>query len=47
MLETSRIRHVMTEDLGPMSPTTLAKAHARLESGKTIGKIALSAMSKT
>lgn len=44
MLETSRIRHVMTEDYGPMSPQTLAKAHARLESGKAVGKIALSAL---
>jgi alcohol dehydrogenase len=44
MLDTSRITHVMTENFGPMSPQTLAKAHARLESGKTVGKIALSAM---
>ncbi len=36
------IKMTLTEMLGPLTPENLAKAHAQLESGQTIGKIVLS-----
>ena len=36
------IQSTMTEQLGSLTPTNLAEAHARLESGRTIGKLVLS-----
>jgi NADPH:quinone reductase-like Zn-dependent oxidoreductase len=36
------IKMTLTETLGPLTPANLAKAHAQLETGKTIGKIVLS-----
>jgi NADPH:quinone reductase len=38
------IKMTLTETLGPLTPENLAKAHAQLESGKTIGKIVLSGL---
>ena len=36
------LKTTMTENLGSLNATNLAKAHALLESGKAIGKIVLS-----
>ncbi|MBD3883994.1 zinc-binding alcohol dehydrogenase family protein [Phormidium tenue FACHB-886] len=36
------LQTTMTEHLGSLNPASLAEAHARLESGKTIGKLVLS-----
>jgi len=44
MISTGKVRHVMTKDLGPMSPASLAQAHAQIKSGRTVGKIGLSAL---
>jgi zinc-binding alcohol dehydrogenase family protein len=39
------LKTTLTETIGPLTPENLAKAHAELESGKTIGKIVLSGIS--
>jgi NADPH:quinone reductase-like Zn-dependent oxidoreductase len=36
------LRSTMTQNLGSLTPATLAQAHAQLQSGHTIGKIVLS-----
>lgn len=38
------VRTTLTENLGPINATNLARAHAKLEEGRTIGKIVLSGM---
>ncbi len=38
------IRTTLTEHLGPLNPTNLARAHAKLEAGDTIGKLVLSGL---
>lgn len=42
MISSGTIRHVMTENFGAMSVGTLAKAHAHIEKGRMLGKLALS-----
>ncbi len=42
MISQGTIRHVMTENFGPMTAGTLAKAHAHIEKGRMLGKMALS-----
>ncbi|MBV1910291.1 MAG: zinc-binding alcohol dehydrogenase family protein [Kangiellaceae bacterium] len=42
MLETGKIRHIMTKSFGPMTPQSLSNAHRHIERGRMIGKIALS-----
>jgi NADPH:quinone reductase-like Zn-dependent oxidoreductase len=42
MISAGTIRHVMTTNLGPMTPSSLAEAHNLIEQGRMIGKIALS-----
>lgn len=44
MIRAGTIRHVMTKSFGPMTPASLAKAHAHIEEGHMIGKMALSAI---
>lgn len=39
LVEAGRIRTTLTEVMGPISAATLRAAHARLESGKMIGKL--------
>ena len=39
--DAGRIRTTLTEVLGPMSAETLREGHRRLESGTTVGKLAL------
>ncbi|MCW8964922.1 MAG: zinc-binding alcohol dehydrogenase family protein [Gammaproteobacteria bacterium] len=41
LLQNGKIRSTLNQDLGPMSPQQLVRAHQMLESGATIGKIAL------
>lgn len=41
LVDAGRIRTTLTETLGRLSPETLLEGHRRLESGATIGKIAL------
>ncbi|HYC74450.1 zinc-binding alcohol dehydrogenase family protein [Brevundimonas sp.] len=41
LVDAGRIRTTLTEVLGPMSAETLREGHRRLESGSTIGKLAL------
>lgn len=41
LVDAGRIRTTLTEVLGPMSAATLREGHRRLESGTTIGKLAL------
>lgn len=41
LVDAGRIRTTLTEVLGPMSAETLREGHRRLESGTTIGKLAL------
>ena len=36
------IKTTLKEHLGTLNPANLAQAHAKLESGKTIGKLVLS-----
>lgn len=42
MIAAGTIRHVMTENFGPMTTSSLAKAHSHIEQGRMIGKMALS-----
>lgn len=42
MISAGTIRHVMTKSFGPMTTSSLAKAHAHIEEGHMIGKMALS-----
>ena len=42
MICAGTIRHVMTENFGPMTTSSLAKAHSHIEQGRMIGKMALS-----
>ncbi len=42
MISAGTIRHVMTENFGPMTVDSLAKAHAHIEKGRMLGKLALS-----
>ncbi len=42
MISAGTIRHVMTENFGPMTTSSLAKAHSHIEQGRMIGKLALS-----
>lgn len=42
MISAGTIRHVMTENFGPMTTESLAKAHAHIEKGRMLGKLALS-----
>jgi NADPH2:quinone reductase len=44
MIGAGTIRHVMTENFGSMSPSSLAKAHSHIEQGRMIGKMALSSI---
>ncbi len=44
LVDQTLLRSTLTENLGPLSTTNLAKGHALLESGKTIGKLALSGL---
>lgn len=41
LVDAGRIRSALTEVLGPLSAETLREGHRRLESGTTIGKLAL------
>lgn len=41
LVDAGRIRTTLTEVLGPMSAETLLEGHRRLESGTTVGKLAL------
>jgi zinc-binding alcohol dehydrogenase family protein len=42
LLEDGTLRHTLREVLGPLNAENLREAHARLESGRTIGKLVLS-----
>ncbi|WP_058835345.1 zinc-binding alcohol dehydrogenase family protein [Luteimonas abyssi] len=42
LVDAGRLRGTLTETLSPISAATLLDAHRRVESGRTIGKIALS-----
>lgn len=42
LLDAGELRTTLTETLSPIDAANLREAHARLESGKTIGKLALS-----
>ncbi|NJL21857.1 MAG: zinc-binding alcohol dehydrogenase family protein [Leptolyngbyaceae cyanobacterium SM1_3_5] len=42
LIDQQILQSTMTENLGALSAISLAKAHARLESGQTIGKLVLS-----
>ena len=41
LVDAGAVRTTLTENLGPLSVETLLDGHRRLESGATIGKIAL------
>lgn len=41
LVDTGALRHTMTRNLGPLSATSLAEAHALVESGRMIGKVVL------
>lgn len=42
LCNSNQIRTTLQENLGPLNATNLARAHAKLEAGRTIGKIVLS-----
>jgi NADPH2:quinone reductase len=42
MISSGSVRHVLTENFGAMSVETLARAHAHIEKGRMLGKLALS-----
>ena len=44
MISTGTIRHVMTKSFGPMTTTSLREAHAHIEKGRMLGKMALSSI---
>ena len=41
LIDTKKLRTTLSETLSPINATNLREAHARLESGKTIGKLVL------
>ena len=41
LVDSGRIRTTVTEVLSPISAANLRTAHARIESGRTVGKIVL------
>jgi zinc-binding alcohol dehydrogenase family protein len=41
LFDAGTLRHTMKEDYGPLNAASLRRAHARIESGKTIGKLVL------
>jgi len=45
LIDQGVLHSTLTEVLGPLNPESLAKAHAKLESGRTIGKLALTGLS--
>jgi alcohol dehydrogenase len=45
MIDTGTILHTRTEDMGKISAESIRKAHARVETGRMIGKVTLSGMS--
>lgn len=47
MISSGKVRHVMTKNLGAMTPESLAQAHGLIESGRMLGKIGLSAIRGT
>lgn len=44
MIREGSVRHVMTQNFGPMTTTSLAKAHEHIEKGRMLGKMSLSAI---
>ncbi len=44
MISSGKVRHVMTKELGAMTPASLAQAHTHIESGRMLGKMSLSAL---
>ena len=44
MIDAGTILHTRTEDMGKISAANIRKAHARVESGRMIGKVTLSGM---
>lgn len=40
-MEAGAVRPTVTSDLGPISAESLRRAHAAVESGRTVGKIVL------
>lgn len=44
LIDQGILHSTLTEILGPLSPENLAKAHAKLEAGQTIGKLVLSGL---
>ena len=44
LLEEGMLRHTMKEHYGPLNAENLRRAHARVESGRMIGKLALGAI---
>jgi zinc-binding alcohol dehydrogenase family protein len=44
MISSGKVHHVMTKQFGAMTTKTLSEAHTLIESGKMIGKIAVSGM---
>lgn len=42
LVDDGAVRPTVTEDLGPLSPESLRRAHAAVEAGRTVGKIVLS-----
>ena len=41
MVDGGQLRHTMTDTLRPIDAANLRAAHARIESGRTIGKIVI------
>ena len=41
LIDAKKLRTTLTETLTPINAANLRQAHARLESGRTIGKLAL------
>ncbi len=41
MLDAGALRTTLTDNLGPLTPANLAAAHRQLETGRTLGKLAL------
>ncbi|GAA2231537.1 zinc-binding alcohol dehydrogenase family protein [Herbiconiux moechotypicola] len=42
LVDAGTVHPTVTDDLGPLSPDSLRRAHAAVESGRTVGKIVLS-----
>lgn len=45
MIDSGTVAHTRTEDMGKISAANIRKAHARVETGRMIGKVTLSGMS--